>query len=189
MLMFAPLKSPKITDFITYVYRSKTSGVYFYKMLNKEGMLVGEMKAYPEVIYDKYRRFSPNADVYRSFFIDRLFAYKKGVGIGKAFINIAKRESFRKVCFGNIHTVASSVFDKQNPPYIFFRKMGFDFNKYSSKTREYINDCIKQNKQIENNKCMMDTPMFIDKCVLNQDKMFNKFYELRRKFPEIFHCL
>ena len=96
MLMFAPLKSPKITDFITYVYRSKTSGVYFYKMLNKEGMLVGEMKAYPEVIYDKYRRFSPNADVYRSFFIDRLFAYKKGVGIGKAFINIAKEKVFEK---------------------------------------------------------------------------------------------
>lgn len=183
MLKFPPLKQLKITDYITYHCKNKNN-THIYNMIDiKTGALVGKMKARPEIISDKSRRFSPNAEVYHSFFIDRLFAYTRGSGVGKAFIKIAKKESFRNLCLGNIHTIASSLFDKQNPPYIFFRKQGFNFNKYSTVTAKKIDDCIKHKTQI--NICG-DFPMYIEADVDISGQSMKRAYELKLKFSDIF---
>ena len=183
MLKFPPLKQLPRTDYITYSYKTKNH-THIYNMIDiKTGALVGKMKARPEIISDKSRRFSPNADIYHSFFIDRLFSYTRGRGVGEAFIKIAKKESFRNFCLGNIHTIASSLFDRQNPPYIFFRKQGFNFNKYSTITAKKIDDCIKHKTQT--NICG-DFPMYIEADVDISGQSMKRAYELKLKFSDIF---
>lgn len=185
MLKFPPIKPYKFTNHFIIVKKNKN--MYHYDMFDKNGNLVGQMSAFPEIIQDKYRRFSPNADEYPSFFIHRLFSYRRNEGIGKIFINIAKKESEKHMCLGNIHTIASSLFDRENPPFIFFRKMGFKFNKYCTKTAEYIDECIRKDKQADPNKCFArDIPMFIDKCTTNCDEEVEKYYQLKLKFPYLF---
>lgn len=186
MLKFPPIKQNIKTDLVVYSYKNKNSSSCIYNMFDRNGDFVGMMKAYPEVLQDDYRRFSPNSSRYKSFFIDRLFAYKRNVGVGKAFINIAKKESFRFLCLGNIHTIASSVFDKVNPPYVFFRKMGFDFGRFCSVQKKQVDEAIKLG--IKPN-VKGDIPMFIEKNVDNNGALENSFYKFKCKFPELFYRL
>ena len=155
-------------------------------MFNRQGNFVGEMTAYPETIHDLNRQFSPNADSYRSFYIKRLNVFDRNKGAGRAFINIARKESLRNFCFGNLHVISSARFDKNNPPHIFYRKMGFKFNQYSKVTEKYIDECIKNHVQIENEKCFMDIPMYIEKDVDLSGKLLSTFYKLKIKFPYLF---
>ncbi len=187
MLKLSPIRyCANLTDFITYKGKSKNTGMYIYKMADRNGHLVGEMRAYPEVIYDQYRRFSPDIDSYHSFFIDRLFAHKKRIGVGTAFINIAKKESQRHFCLGNVHTIASSVYDKNNPPYIFFRKQGFNFSKYNKITQQIVDDCIKNNLPINKTTqlCHGDIPMYIVQNLDPTGELIEKYFRMRIRFPE-----
>lgn len=189
MLKFPPIKQPKLTKYITYKIKSKQTDSYFYHMVDRTGNIVGKMKAKPETIYDKHRHFSPGADVYRSFFIDRLFAYKKNSGVGRAFINIAKKESLRNFCLGNVHTIASSRFDQTNPPYVFFRKMGFEFGRFNSLMAKHVDECIKTNSKVNSKVYGGDIPMYIAKNVDIDGKELAKQFNLKRKFPELFKTL
>ena len=153
---------------------------------SKTGQIVGEMKAYPEDVYDKFRQFSPNKDSYRSFYIQRLFAYEKNKGIGKSFINIAKKESFRNFCFGNLHVISSARFAMDNPPHIFYRKMGFSFGRNYSCSEKYIDECIKNNKQVEKGKCPLDIPMYIENNIDINEKTWDRYCNLKSKFSYLF---
>ena len=186
MLRFSPIKQPKLSNYFALRIKSKNTGAFIYKMFDRKGKLVGEMTAFPETIYDSNRQFSPNADSYRSFYIKNLIAIERNKGVGKAFINIAKKESIRNFCFGNLHVISSARFDKNNPPHIFYRKMGFKFNQYSKVTEKYIDECIKNHVQIENEKCFMDIPMYIEKDVDLSGKLLSTFYKLKIKFPYLF---
>lgn len=189
MLKFPPIKPKPISELLTYKTKSKNTGAFTYTMVDKTGQIVGKMKAKPEIIRDKYRHFSPDADVYRSFFIDRLFAYKKHIGVGKSFINIAKKESERHLCLGNIHTIASSLFDHKNPPYIFFRKMGFNFSRFNSSSAKYIDECIKTNSQVDTNIRIGDVPMYIVKNIDADGKFLEKYFKFKNNFSEVFNYL
>ncbi len=189
MLKFPPIRKPKITEYITYKTKSKNTGLYIYHMIDKGGSIVGIMKAVPETLYDKYRHFSPDADIYRSFFIDRLFSYKRNSGVGKTFINIAKKESLRNFCFGNIHTIASSRFDPSRPPYIFFRKMGFNFSRFNSTLAKHIDECIKTNSKINSKTYGGDVPMYIAKNVDTNGKELEKYFKFKNNFSEVFNYL
>jgi hypothetical protein len=187
MIKFPPIKPPKITDKIVYLQKGKGRNI-FYKMIDtKTGELIGEMKARPETIRDKYRRFSPNADEYDSFYIERLRAYKRNIGVGRTFINIAKKESIRHLCCGNIHLIAKNYLNPKDTPFVFYRKMGFSFGKHHQQTQKYIDECIKQNQKPEIKNCGMEIPMYIEKYVINQKEMIDKFYNIKIKFPEIFN--
>lgn len=181
MLKLPPIKQIKITNYLTYKTKSKNTGAFVYKMANKQGQIVGEMIAYPETIYDINRQFSPHADSYKSFFIKSLMAFNRNKNVGTTFINIAKKESLRNFCLGNLHLISSSRFDKINPPHIFYRKMGFKFNKYSKLTEKYIDDCIKNHKQVEQGHCPMDIPMYIIKNI--DENTESKHFYLFRQFP------
>lgn len=184
MLKFPPLKRPSLTNYLTYKTKFKNTGAFIYKMFDNKGKIVGEMTAFPETIYDSSRQFSPHADSYRSFYIKKLMAFERNKGVGTAFINIAKKESLRNFCFGNIHVISSARYDQNNPPHIFYRKMGFQFNQYSKATEKYIDECLQNHRPVEKGKCIMDSPMYIAK---NIDKKTTlTFYNLRIKFPEIF---
>lgn len=158
-------------------------------MFDKTGKFVGEMKAYQETIYDIYRQFSPNADIYRSFFIDRLTAFVRNQGVGHAFINIAKRESLRRFCLGNVHVISSSFLDKVNPPHIFYRKEGFNCSKYQQSTQNYLDECIKNHKQVERGKCSMDIPMYIEKNTDTNGDGIKRTFDFKIKFRDLFEWL
>jgi hypothetical protein len=189
MINFSLLKPNRITNKIIYYRKGKGQNI-FYKMADtKTGKVIGEMKAKPETIRDMYRRFSPNADVYDSFYIERLRAFKRHVGVGKAFINIAKKESFRYLCCGNIHLIAKNFLDIKDTPFVFYRKMGFSFNKYNQQTQKYIDDCIRTKTTPSLKDCGSQTPMYIEKCVINQKEEIEKAYNLKIKSPKLFYSL
>lgn len=188
MLKFPPLRKYPITEYIVYKASSKIKK-YHYTMFDRSGNIVGKMQASPTIIRDSNRQYSPNADVYPSFFIDRLFSYNRNQGVGKAFINIAKKESLRSLCLGNLHVVASSYFDKTNPPYIFYRKLGFNCNKYNQETQKYLDNCIKKHIQVSPKKVAKDLPMYIEKDVDLTGEAVNKAYQTKIKFPELFEFI
>jgi hypothetical protein len=189
MIKFPPIKQHKITDKIVYYHKNKGQNI-LYKMIDtKTGKLLGEMKARPETIRDTYRRFSPNADIYDSFYIEKLQAYKRNSGIGKTFINIAKKESLRYLCCGNIHLIAKNFLNPKDTPFMFYRKMGFSFNKYNQQTQKYIDNCIKTKSIPLLNKTGSQIPMYVEKCVINQKEAIEKMYNMKIKFPQFFNTL
>ena len=101
-------KPHKMTRFMTIKHKGFKSDIY--SMIDtKNGNVVGEMIARPVTIRDYFYHYSPNAHTYTSFFIDRLQVFVKNVGIGSIFINIAKKESIRRFCSGNVHLISKNI--------------------------------------------------------------------------------
>jgi len=189
MLRFPPYKPVKITNRLIYSKRVRNYSI-FYKMFDSHtGETLGEMVALPEYIIDKYRRFSPNADEYKSFFIRRLSVIKRNAGVGTQFINVAKRESCRHLCSGNIHLIAGNPCNPADNPFKFYRKLGFLFNKYSEKIQKYVDECIKNNTPVDIKKTGWQAPMYIEKCVVNQNKNIENEYIQRVKYPYLYKDL
>lgn len=185
MLKFPPYKPQKLTQYIVSTHKLKNNPERtVYCMFDRDGFELGRMETTPMVVNNRYREYSPNADEYRSLFINRLIVNRRNQGIGSAFINIAKKESVRKFCLGNLHVISSNLFDKKNPPHIFYRKMGFCFNKHSARTEKYIDECIQYNEPYFPGICPNDIPMYIEKCVKNQKQCLDKLYEFRKKFKD-----
>ncbi len=186
-LLFPPLKQPKITDRIVFPYKKNGPNI-FYRMVDiNSGEIVGEMKARPEVVSDKFFRFSPNAESYRSFYIERLRAFVKNQGVGKTFIKIAQKESSRNFCSGNVHLVSYNTTNPKEVPHMFYRKLGFEFNKYCKNTQQYIDECIKMNiRPFANRQCRSECPMYLEKCVNGQEEEIKNTYNLKIKFPWLF---
>ena len=181
-------KPHKMTNLLTYKVRGR--GNSLYKMADaKTGSCVGLMLARPTTIRDPLRRFSPNADEYCSFFIDRIYTYIKNHGVGSAFINIAKKESIRNFCSGNVHLISKNTRSPLDMPHLFYRKHGFKCNKYYKSSEKYFDECLKEGKPIETTKYGIEIPMYIEKCVKNQLENINKWYMYKVRFPRLFDRL
>lgn len=119
-----------------------------YRMADiKQGAYVGQMYARPvtETIFSSYY---PALHSYDSFKIEeiRIEPNERRNGHGASFINIAKNESRRYNCNGRVHVNASRIFDRENPPHIFYRKQGFT-SIFKNKIR-YIDECIRKHKKM-----------------------------------------
>lgn len=142
---------PEIKQFPTFkdkfVYKYQHNGFLNYKMFDKKGILIGTMQALPMRV--DYSGFYPDMYTsYYSFYIRSLKAIKRYIGVGKSFIKIAKKESYRNNCDGKVHLVAANINDIKDKPDIFYRKCGFDSSdKYHI---EEIDKCIKENKPLKN---------------------------------------
>ena len=181
-------KPHKLTNLLAY--KRHGNGNFVYKMADtKTGKQVGLMIARPEVVRDKYRRFSPNADVYSSFFINRLNSYVKNIGVGKAFINIAKKESVRTLCSGNVHLISKNTQNPKEAPHLFYKKLGFKCNKYNDKCNKYFDECIKENKPVDIKICGSEIPMYIEKCVVNQLEYTERMFWFKVRHPNWFDRL
>lgn len=181
-------KPHKLTDLITIKTASRNKNGFIYKTFNRHtGEIVGMMKARPTTVCNKKRIYFPIEGTFQSFLVEKLFAYKRNCGVGTALINIAKKESVRNFCTGNVHLISSSMYDRANPPHIFYRKQGFDFNEYCKVTAAHIDECIKNGTHVNPKKCRSDVIMHIAKCLENQDKEINRTYEFMVKFPNIFN--
>lgn len=183
-------KPRPLPDLLAYRVSSKNNDVFIYKMFNRHtGEIVGMMKAKPETICETHKLFFPENGVFHSFFIERLFAFKRNCGVGTALINIAKRESVRNFCSGNVHVISSGLYDPVNPPHIFYRKQGFNFNQYSKLTQEHVDECIKNGTQIDVGRFGGRVIMHIAKCLKNQEQDINRLYEFKIKFPDLFNYI
>lgn len=98
-----------------------------YTMFSTEnGEILGKMSARPEYIYSD-KIYYPNEQGYSSLYINSLKANKRRQGIGREFIELARRESVRRGCEGRVHLIADNVTgESDNLPYVAYRKMGFD---------------------------------------------------------------
>lgn len=129
-----------------FVIQNKINGFNNYKMFNQNGEILGTMQAIPERVDTP--EFYPANDCYYSFYINRLDALKRNNGVGRSFIKIARKESYRNACEGRVHLIAKNPKDIYDKPDIFYRKCGFDSsNKYHI---EKIDEAIKNNKPLEN---------------------------------------
>lgn len=120
------MKNRPLKKFPEYLcYRHPKSNVYM--LSNKEGKLVGRMVAMPEYISDG-TLYNPNKAGYFSLYIKRLFIEKefRKKGAGRAFLNIAAKDSYNRSCQGNVHLVAQALESGGAPPQPFYRKFGFD---------------------------------------------------------------
>lgn len=189
MLKFPPLKQPKFTNYFVYQTKNKNTQNLAYKMFNREGKYVGYMEGYSDVLDNERKIYADDGEFIPSFYVKKLFSYDRGKGVGSAFMKIAQKESQRNMCLGNVHLTASSYYDKERPPHIFYRKIGFDFTKLAGITAQKIDDCIKKNLPMKDNVRVYDMTMFKIKDVDKDGKNVDKFYDFKVKFPELFEYL
>ncbi len=117
---------PKDWQFLCY--RNPKKGPYW--MFDKQGQIVGRMAASKEFI-NHNDVYNPDKIDYYSLYIQRLYVPKehRGKGIGTAFLNIAKTDSYRRGCHGNVHLIAESFEQGAKPPQKLYRRAGFDSQK------------------------------------------------------------
>lgn len=190
MLKFPPLKPHKpIGNVVVYSQKNCFNSIV-YRMANKnDGKNVGLMEVLPTVVNNKQHSYSPNATSYPSLLIQKLSVGPKRQGLGSIFIKIAKKDSFKNFCNGNVHVVASDMFDMIHPPQVFYRKKGFQFNNRSKSTEFKVDEFI-QGKIPENYLYGLgDTCMYIENNVDKDGKMVAALKKFKEKFPEIFEWL
>lgn len=189
MLKFPPLKFHKPTGNV-FVYSKKNYfGSIVYRMANRDGKYVGLMEAMPEILNNKQHPYSPNATSYPSLLIQKLSVGPKRQGFGSTFIKIAKKDSLKNFCNGNIHLVASDMFDGCHPPQVFYRKLGFQFNNRSGVTERKVDEFIAGKISERDLYGLGDTCMYLENNVDKDGKMVDAMKRFKKKFPEIFEWL
>ena len=112
----------RIPDRIVTSY--KKNGFYNYRMHKLNGEILGEMQAIPERV--DIPDFYPETKPYYSFYIKKLESYVRNCGVGKSFMKIAQKESYKTCCDGKVHLIARNTTNAKDKPDIFYRKCGFD---------------------------------------------------------------
>ncbi len=112
----------------------------------KTNRYAGKMIAAPMEYANPAQRFYPYKKKYRSFYIHYIKSEEQYQGFGQAFIELAKTESKNYNCEGRVHLIASRIYDRNNPPHIFYKKCGFICK--SARINQYLDSCIKLHKQI-----------------------------------------
>ena len=186
MLKFPPIKPHRYTERIIEKKQEKYSNKAVFLMYDKKGCCLGRMETEPCVLRNRYHLYSPNSDKYSSLYIKRLNSFKRRVGVGSSLINAAKIESFKNFCNGNIHLVASDIFDAKHPPQV-FRKVGFEFGKHEIDTKKIVDDCIKNNKPVD--KLLGDSFMYIERDVDESGESVKSLKQAKEMFSDIFNWL
>lgn len=190
MLKFPPLKPHKPIGNVVIYSKKDGFGSIHYKMANKkDGKIVGFMQALPTVVNNKQHSYSPNATSYPSLLIQKLNVVPKRQGFGSIFMKIAKKDSFKNFCDGNIHVVASDMFDALHPPQVFYRKQGFKFNNRSRSTEFKVDEFIEGKIPEKYLYGLGDTCMYIENNVDKDRKMVSALKKFKENFPEIFEWL
>lgn len=187
MLKFPPLIPHRFTERVVVKKKGKNPQDTVFRMYDRKGNCLGKLEIRPEAVENKLHFYSPNSEKYNSLRIRKLISHKKRQGVGTSLINVAKIESFKKFCNGNIHVIASDVYDEKHPPQVFYKKVGFKFGKYEKETEKIVDDYIKGNKPIS--RTLGDSFMYIEKNVDNSGKYVKCLQEARKMFPDIFHWI
>ncbi len=138
-------------------YRNPKKGPYL--MFDKQGQIVGRMGASKEFI-NHNDVYNPNKIDYYSLYIQKIYVPKehRGKGIGTAFLNIAKADSYRRGCNGNVHLIAENIEQGGRPPQKLYRRAGFDSQKKYH--IEMIDKAIAENTPLPPAK--WSTPMYFE---------------------------
>ena len=134
------------------LYSMKSFKADIFRMVNAEnGQYAGEMitRAMKDV---KLQEIYPKEKKVDALKIERLIVENKRQGYGSAFLRLAQAESEQKGCGGKVFLVASTIYDKNNPCHIFYRKQGY------TSTNSYINKKL-------------------DRCIINNSKLSSYYSE------------
>lgn len=123
---FCPIRLKRnLPDYFAYVGK-EFGNIYSYNLTNKKGQYLGKMRAYinPETSAKVYR---PQRNDYASFCIDYLYVKPKfrGERAGTALLDMAKHDSYKFGCNGNVHVIAGYLKNESTVPQVFYRKNGF----------------------------------------------------------------
>ncbi len=187
MLKFPPLKPHRFTEKIVVKKKGKYSQDTVFRIYDNKGNCLGKMETEPQIVNNQLLLYSPHSKKYASLYIKKLNVHKRFKGVGTSLINVAKVESFKKFCNGNIHLIASDIYDEKRPPQVFYKKVGFKFGKYEKEVEKIVNEYIKDNKPIS--RTLGDSFMYIEKNVDNSGKLAKCLQEARKMFPDIFHWI
>ena len=122
--------------------------VLTYNMADtKTGELLGEMIVSPMIFDGRVNKkiYPEEKGFFKSLQIFRIMSFERGVGVGSDFIKVAKSESKRFGCDGRVNVISSPVYDRKNPPHVFYKKNGF--TSVSEIINNKLNECIIQKKK------------------------------------------
>ena len=139
MLKFPPYKHPKIGQHIAIIKRRGEHVKQFLLYDRTKNDIVGQMYC----IELNKSQFN-NDFIYR---VNYLFSYVHNQGIGRILVNLAKKDSLRGQANGQVKLIATDEYDKQNPPYLFYKRMGF--KAVDESINSYLDKCLK-NKSTTN---------------------------------------
>lgn len=146
-LLTPKLKSvPELVIYKSMTDTSKGPMIHYGMANTKTGMYIGEMYARP-VKNSFFSVYYPTLFGCKSFKIEKLIVDERGFGYGRKFIDFAKKESMKYGCKGRLNLLASRLYDPENPPHLFYRKMGFT-SRFKGKIK-YFDECIKNGCQID----------------------------------------
>nr|QGT49825.1 hypothetical protein Melaina855_2120 [uncultured Candidatus Melainabacteria bacterium] len=166
-------------------YYGKTVQATAYRMFDTTtGEYVAQMIADPIEHSSLFKRFYPIDVPYKSFYVYSLKAFERNQGHGSAFLKFAQNESFRTGCKGRVHLIASRFYDRQNPPHVFYRKLGFVSNdKFMN---DYLKECAITHVPLENvfmDNLNMYLPIKDDKMIESKQKSkFMAFINFLKRF-------
>lgn len=187
MLKFPPLKPHRFTEKIVVKKKGKYSQDTVFRIYDNKGNCLGKMETEPQIVNNQLLLYSPHSKKYASLYIKKLNVHKRFKGVGTSLINVAKVESFKKFCNGNIHLIASDVYDEKRPPQVFYRKVGFEFGKHEIDTKKIVDDCIKNNKPVD--KLLGDSFMYIERDVDESGESVKSLKQAKEMFSDIFNWL
>ena len=165
------------------IYKMPMEDTYVYKMAEtKTGKYVGFMIGNVEQEFMS-SSFYPSLESYKSFFIRILNVKSKREGYGSSFIKLAYNESRQNGGGGKIHLVASSCFDPEASPHVFYRKLGFT-SRYSELLKT-IDNAIKNKKNLSHED-IINTPMYLpDEAIKNFANKSNQISNKKSFFEKI----
>lgn len=122
--------------------------VLTYNMADtKTGKFLGEMTVSP-MIFDariNNKIYPEEKGFFKSLQIFHIESCERSKGVGSDFIKVAKSESKRFGCEGRVNVISSTMYDRKNPPHIFYKKNGFI--SVSEIINNKLNECIIQKKK------------------------------------------
>lgn len=137
MLKFPPIKQIPIPDTLffkqtvkipseSYFYKgANKNSFYKYTAIDKNGHKTGIMLTQPQTLQSNIEPlFFPGFKKIKSLYIEYIESYRHGTG--EKLLKLAKSESEKQGCKGNIHLFATSKYKPSKPAQIFYRKCGLD---------------------------------------------------------------
>ena len=173
MLKFPPIVQPKVGRYIAFEQMKRNGMKRFVVFDRTKQDIVGQMYCFAPNKLD-----SNGNSIYR---INYLFSYIQNKGIGKILTNIAKNDSKRGITNGKVCLIATDEYDKQNPPYLFYKKMGF--NAVDKNKDNYLNQCLKKGVDVSSD-CISDC---VEMEYLPTKKELNAIKFIKQNFPYLFN--
>ena len=184
MIKFPPIKYKipqnivsKKFDYNNFVWNYK-----LYTFKDKNAYVAAIMNAQIRHL-EPYNKYNPTSKNITSFYISFIRSFEEGKGYGLKMLKLAKIESKKLGCNGNLHLEATSLFSKKrHSPHRMYRRFGF--SSTDNEKLKIIDKWIKTNKT-PSWISLETTPMYYhpkEKQPNYKIRLFNIFNKIKKLF-------